>query len=72
MTPDPKGASGARAESSLTEDAVTYSSAVAWSAEGARVGIVTCLSCGAAVFLSMDADSLGLHAEWHRVNGAAT
>lgn len=45
---------------------VLYSSATGWLAEGARVGIVTCLTCGAAVFLSMDAPALRLHTEWHQ------
>lgn len=42
-----------------------YSSAVAVIAEGARVGFVTCLRCGATVTLSMQADSLALHDSWH-------
>lgn len=47
----------------------SYSSATAWPAEGDRVGIVTCLTCGSAVFLSMVADSFAIHNEWHREHG---
>lgn len=42
-----------------------YTPATAWPAEGERVGIVTCLQCGAAVFLSVLADSMTMHDAWH-------
>ena len=36
-------------------------------AEGARVGIVTCTDCGAAILLDprADEDYLALHRRWH-------
>lgn len=38
-----------------------------FAAEGARVGIVTCKVCGAAILLDPadDFDSVALHREWH-------
>lgn len=54
-----------RAASSQGWVKARYSPATAWPAEGARVGIVTCLDCGAAIFLSMDAPALVLHDAFH-------
>ena len=42
-----------------------YSAAHALHAEGARIGVVTCLRCGATVTLSMEVDAMGLHDAWH-------
>jgi hypothetical protein len=44
-----------------------YSSATVWPAEGARVALVTCLTCGSALLLSMAADAMKIHDEWHRL-----
>ena len=38
----------------------------AWAAEGARVAIVTCLRCGAAVFIDPSEDAMTLHERWHQ------
>ncbi|WVX88653.1 hypothetical protein SEA_CHEESETOUCH_79 [Gordonia phage CheeseTouch] len=48
----------------------TYSPAIPFSAEGSRVGLVTCLRCGAAVLLSMATDSIALHEQWHEAGGS--
>lgn len=45
---------------------VAVSDAIAWSAEGGRVGIVTCLTCGSALFLSPMTDVYALHDAWHQ------
>ena len=44
-----------------------FSPACAWAAEGARVGLATCLRCGAAVLLDgrSQLDALQLHIDWH-------
>lgn len=39
-----------------------YSSATAWPAEGARVGLVTCLDCGAAILVDPRAIFDPMHA----------
>lgn len=40
------------------------------SAEGARIGFVTCLTCGAAIVLDPadDFDPISRHTHWHLVN----
>lgn len=48
--------------------AVGFSYVTAWAAEGARVGIVTCLRCGAAILLDpreSSVDALSVHRTWH-------
>jgi hypothetical protein len=42
----------------------------AWSAEGARVAIATCLQCGASLLLdpSLDFDVVARHADWHEAH----
>jgi hypothetical protein len=47
-------------------DPENYSRAQPVAAEGARIGFVHCVQCGAAVMLDMQIDSLVLHEEWHR------
>jgi hypothetical protein len=44
-----------------------YTSTRAWSAEGARVGLVTCRRCGAALLIDPadDFDVIQRHDEWH-------
>lgn len=44
-----------------------FTALTAWSAEGARVGLVSCRSCGAAILLGgqLSVDTLALHVEWH-------
>lgn len=52
---------------------IAYTDATAFDAEGARVGVVTCLVCGAAILLDprdTGPDLLALHAEWHRRQAA--
>jgi hypothetical protein len=52
--------------------APAYSEATAIAAEGARVGIVTCLVCGAAILLDprgTGPDLITRHSEWHRGAG---
>ena len=46
---------------------MSYTAARAWSAEGARVGLVTCETCGAALLLDPNDDFnvLERHNEWH-------
>lgn len=47
-----------------------FTSATVWSAEGARVGLVTCTRCGAAVLLD-PRDTFQpqvRHREWHEEN----
>lgn len=48
-----------------------WTNATAFEAEGARVGLVTCLMCGAAVLLDPrdDKDPVALHTLWHRERG---
>jgi hypothetical protein len=46
-------------------DPVQFSPATTWEAEGGRVGIVICLRCGGTVLLSMEHDTLSIHADWH-------
>lgn len=46
----------------------------AWEAEGARVGLVTCKTCGAALLLdpANDFNVFDLHNAWHeRIEGGA-
>lgn len=43
-----------------------WTPATAWEAEGARVGIVSCSLCGAAVLLERDNNNLDVHEAWHR------
>jgi hypothetical protein len=43
----------------------SYSAYYAVSVEGARIGIVTCLRCGAALILDEER-AAELHDEWHR------
>jgi hypothetical protein len=52
----------------VSADDIEFSPATAFAAEGASVGLVTCLSCGTAILLSMAADSLALHREWHKIH----
>jgi hypothetical protein len=54
-------------EPTATGSYARYSDATAWPAEGGRVGVVTCLTCGAAVFLSMQADAMEIHRSWHHL-----
>ncbi len=44
-----------------------FTSLTAWPAEGARVGIISCTLCGAAILLGgqMEADTIALHEAWH-------
>jgi hypothetical protein len=44
-----------------------YTDVTAWVAEGARVGLMTCLTCGAAILLDPreGRDAVQLHSEWH-------
>jgi hypothetical protein len=46
---------------------MAFSNATALSAEGARVGLVTCQECGAALLLDPrdDTNVLKLHDQWH-------
>jgi hypothetical protein len=51
-----------------TRPEVTFSAATAWLAEGARVRLVTCELCGAAVLLEpydSGVDAMGRHRLWH-------
>jgi hypothetical protein len=45
-----------------------FTDARALAAEGARVGLVTCKTCGSALVIDMadDFNVLETHAEWHR------
>jgi hypothetical protein len=52
-----------------TTSAVSYTLARAIAAEGARIGIVTCLECGTAILIDPDdaVDPLKLHDAWHEL-----
>lgn len=43
-----------------------------FAAEGARVGIMSCLSCGAAILIDPgdEVDMAALHLRWHEENNA--
>jgi hypothetical protein len=53
---------------------VKYSHMTAFPAEGARVGIVSCLRCGVAVFFDPrdEFDALQRHKVWHEATDSAT
>lgn len=38
----------------------------AFAAEGARLGITSCPTCGAAIVLNQFDDNLQIHKDWHR------
>jgi hypothetical protein len=44
-----------------------YTGARAWEAEGARIALISCLTCGAAIVLDRDdrEDPIALHDQWH-------
>lgn len=46
----------------------------AFAAEGARVGIMTCLECGAALFIDPTdkVSAIDLHDEWHKAQTTPT
>lgn len=47
----------------------TYTAVRAWSAEGARVGLVTCMDCGAALLIDPSDEGFNVieqHDRWHR------
>lgn len=46
-------------------DDVAFTAATVVAAEGARVGLVTCSACGAALLLDPDVDVLAAHRRWH-------
>lgn len=50
-----------------TIDGTNYESPTAWAAEGARVGLATCETCGAAILLDPrdTFDHLKAHSAWH-------
>lgn len=49
---------------------MSYTKARAVVGEGARIGIITCLDCGAALVLDPndDFDVVALHDNWHTTN----
>ena len=53
----------------VTESHPKYGPMVVWSAEGARVGLVTCRDCGAAIVVDprdKRPTPMELHDEWHQ------
>lgn len=48
-------------------DTAQYTGARAWAAEGARIGVVTCLRCGSAIVLDPadEQSPIVLHDLWH-------
>ena len=42
-----------------------FSPYLAVHAEGQRVGIMSCLECGAAILISSTADAPTIHEQWH-------
>jgi hypothetical protein len=53
---------------------VTFSAATVWPAEGARVGIVTCDDCGAAILVDPrdTTNRPDQHAAWHAAHDGPT
>lgn len=43
-----------------------YTPAYALSAEGGRIGLVTCTQCGVCILLGADLDAMTVHDQWHR------
>lgn len=66
----PEDLDAATLHGDATEDrreAVEFTPVRAVVGEGARVGFVTCLNCGAALLIDPadERDALGLHRDWH-------
>lgn len=53
----------------MTDNADNYTPVTVIAAEGARIGITTCLRCGAAIVLTMAADARAIHDAWHATYG---
>lgn len=51
-----------------TVSKITYSAARPWAAEGARVALISCLLCGAAILIDPadETSSLETHTAWHK------